>query len=87
MTNDDEQILICAIRYRLENPRVYPSEATRWLYERWNRLTPRTQAIIMDDIRKFQDEDRLGTAEDRGYWLRLMNWIETGGVNRQRDYA
>ena len=76
MNDDDEGILVCAVRYCIGRQSYIVGSCDRWLRDRWPRLSAGTRDTIIKDIGAALDRDRLGRASigmdiDRDLWAAL----------------
>ena len=73
-TNDDETIIICAVRYALPRQSYMPSLIADWLRDNWQSLNALNQNTILRDIKDAIDRKECGSElVDLPMWTRLLD--------------
>ena len=73
-TDDDETMIICAVRYALPRQSYMPSLVMDWLRAHWLALSVKTRSIIKRDIREAIDRNETGSESmDRPMWIKLID--------------
>lgn len=80
MSHDEEQMLVCAVRYAQGRMTYVVGEVCRWVRERWTGLSSETRAVLYRDLRSFLDEGEripgsLGMEMDAREWRLLEAWM------------
>lgn len=84
MKTDDDSILICAVRYCIGRQSYIVGSCDRWLRDRWSDLSAGTRDVILRDIQRALEHERLGHRNlgmkiDRDTWAALYRDISPGG--------
>jgi len=73
-TDDDETMIVCAVRYALPRQSYMPSIVADWLRSHWLALSVKTRNIIKRDIREAIERNETGSESiDRPMWIKLVN--------------
>ncbi len=83
--NDDEAMLICAVRYSQGRKTYAVSEACGWVRDKWSTLSTGTRNVIWRDLQQFLELGKacpevLGMEMDAKEWKALETWIEQQGT-------
>jgi hypothetical protein len=79
--NDDEAMLIYAVRYSQGRMSYVVSDACRWVRDKWPTLSPGTRNVLSRDLQRFLElgklcPEALGMDMDAQQWTELSTWIE-----------
>lgn len=78
--NDNELILLCAVRYAMGRRSYIVSDAQRWAVERWETLGPQARTVLLRDLKEALEREKeypgsLGMTMDVVGWQKLYDWI------------
>lgn len=68
----DDGMVIYAARYALGRASYAPDEVAYYLVCHWDKLQPKTQAVIVRDIEEAIAQGRSGMEMDRAEWMKVL---------------
>ena len=87
-TDDDETMIICAVRYALPRQSYMPHLVAEWLRGHWLDLSVKTRSIIIRDIRESIDRGECGSDSiDKPMWARLLVDLEQFFLDKKEPTA